>query len=87
VGARRLLTNNTVPPGLKAALCRACGRTRRRPRGAAMADLPGVGLVSLVWLVRLYALAVGVGLIELALRLRGMRRGLQGDPNSRGGNE
>jgi uncharacterized membrane protein HdeD (DUF308 family) len=57
--------------------------------GAAMAVLPGVGLLSLVWLVGLYALAVGVALIVLVLRLRGLRRGrgLQGDLNPRGGNE
>ena len=57
--------------------------------GAAMAVLPGVGLLSLVWLVGLYALAVGVALIVLALRLQGLRRGrgLQGDVNPRGGNE
>jgi hypothetical protein len=55
--------------------------------GAAMAVLPGVGLLSLVWLVRLYA--VGVAPIVLALRLRGLRRerGLQGILNPRGGNE
>ena len=41
--------------------------------GAAMAFLPGVGLLSPVWLVRLYALAVA--LIVLALRLRGLRMG------------
>jgi uncharacterized membrane protein HdeD (DUF308 family) len=41
---------------------------------AAMAVLPGVGLLSLVWLVGLYALAVGVALIVLALRVRGLRR-------------
>jgi uncharacterized membrane protein HdeD (DUF308 family) len=35
--------------------------------GAAMAILPGVGLLSLDWLVGLYALAVGVALIMLAL--------------------
>jgi hypothetical protein len=54
--------------------------------GAAMAVLPGVGLLSLVGL---YALAAGVALIVLALRLRGLRRGrgLQGDLNSRGGNK
>ena len=42
-----------------------------------MAVLPGVGLLSLVWL---YALAVGVALIVLALRVWGLRkgRGLQG---------
>ena len=47
--------------------------------GAAMAVLPG----------GLYALAVGVALIVLALRLRGPRRGrgLQGVLNPRGGNE
>ena len=43
--------------------------------GAAMAVLPDVGLLSLVWLVGLYALAVGVALIVLALRLRGLRKG------------
>jgi hypothetical protein len=54
--------------------------------GVAMAVLPGVGLLSLVWL---YALAVGVALIVLALRLQGLRRGrgLQSDLNPRGGNE
>ena len=41
--------------------------------GAAMAVLPGVGLISLVWLVGLYALAVGVALIVLALRVRGLQ--------------
>jgi uncharacterized membrane protein HdeD (DUF308 family) len=41
---------------------------------AAMAVLPGVGLLSLVWLVGLYALAVGVALIVLALRVRWQRR-------------
>ena len=57
--------------------------------GAAMAVLPGVGLLSLVWLVGLYALAVGVAPIVLALRLRELRRerGLQGILNPRGGNE
>jgi uncharacterized membrane protein HdeD (DUF308 family) len=39
-----------------------------------MAVLPGVGLLSHVWLVGLYALAVGVALIVLALRVRGLRR-------------
>jgi uncharacterized membrane protein HdeD (DUF308 family) len=59
------------------------------PLGMALAVLPGLGLLSLVWLVGLYALAVGVALIVLALRLRGLRRGrgLQGDLNPRGGNE
>jgi hypothetical protein len=56
---------------------------------AAMAVLPSVGLLSLVWLLGLYALAVGVALIMLALKSRGLRRGrgLQGDLNPRGGNE
>jgi hypothetical protein len=47
--------------------------------GAAVAVLPS----------GLYALAVGVALIVLALRLQGLRRGrgLQGDVNPRGGNE
>ena len=39
--------------------------------GAAMAVLPSVGLLSLFWLVGLCALAVGVALIVLALRVRG----------------
>jgi uncharacterized membrane protein HdeD (DUF308 family) len=39
-----------------------------------MAVLPGVGLLSHVWLVGLYALAVGVALIVLALRVWGLRR-------------
>jgi uncharacterized membrane protein HdeD (DUF308 family) len=43
--------------------------------GAAMAVLPDVGLLSLAWLVGLYALAVGVALIVLALRLRGCEGG------------
>jgi uncharacterized membrane protein HdeD (DUF308 family) len=42
--------------------------------GAAMSVPPGVGLISLVWLVGLYALAVGVALIVLVLRVRGLRR-------------
>jgi uncharacterized membrane protein HdeD (DUF308 family) len=33
--------------------------------------LPSVGLLSLLWLFGLYALAVGVALIVLALRVRG----------------
>jgi hypothetical protein len=54
-----------------------------------MAVPPGVGLLSPVWLVGLYALAFGVELIVLALRLQGLRRvrGLQGNMNPRGGNE
>ena len=42
--------------------------------GLAMSVLPGVGLLSLVWFVGLYALAVGVALIVLALRL-GAKKG------------
>jgi hypothetical protein len=34
--------------------------------------------MSLVWLVGLYALAVGVALIVLALRVRGRERGSSG---------
>jgi uncharacterized membrane protein HdeD (DUF308 family) len=41
---------------------------------AAMAVLPSVGLLSLVWLVGLYALVVGVALVVLAFRVRGLRR-------------
>jgi uncharacterized membrane protein HdeD (DUF308 family) len=39
--------------------------------GAAMALLPGVGLLSLVWLLGVYALLAGVALIVLAARVRG----------------
>jgi hypothetical protein len=42
---------------------------------AALAVLPGVGLLSHTWLVELYALAVGVALIVLALRLQGCEGG------------
>jgi uncharacterized membrane protein HdeD (DUF308 family) len=42
--------------------------------GVAMAVLPGVGVVSLIWLVGLYALAVGIALIVLAFRVRDTRR-------------
>ena len=58
-------------------------------RGAATAVLPGGALLPPVWLLGLYALAVGVALIVLALRLRGAAkgRGLQGDLNPRGGTE
>ena len=56
-----------------------------RPRGGD----GGPATVGLLSLIGLYALAVGVALIVLALRLRGLRRGrgLQGDLNPRGGNE
>lgn len=40
--------------------------------GAAIAVLPAVGLLSLVWR---YTLAIGVALIVLALRLRGCEGG------------
>ena len=45
--------------------------------GVTMALLPGVGLLSLVWLVGVYALAAGAALIALAFRVRGdgRRRG------------
>ena len=39
-----------------------------------MAVLPGVGPPSVVWLVGLCALAVGLVLIVLAFRMRGLRR-------------
>jgi uncharacterized membrane protein HdeD (DUF308 family) len=42
--------------------------------GIILAVLPGVGLLSLVWLLGLYALAVGGALIVLALRVRGAPR-------------
>jgi uncharacterized membrane protein HdeD (DUF308 family) len=38
--------------------------------GAAMAVLPGVGLLSLVWLVGLYALAVGAARELMARQYR-----------------
>lgn len=38
--------------------------------GVTMVVLPGVGLLSLVWLVGLYALSAGVALIALAFRVR-----------------
>ena len=41
--------------------------------GTEMAFLPGVGLLLVVLLIGLYALAVGIALIVLALRLRGLR--------------
>jgi uncharacterized membrane protein HdeD (DUF308 family) len=42
--------------------------------GIILAVLPGVGLLSLVWLIGLYALAVGGALIVLAFRVRGAPR-------------
>jgi uncharacterized membrane protein HdeD (DUF308 family) len=43
--------------------------------GIILAVLPGVGLLSLVWLVGLYAILFGIALIVLAFRVRGMRGG------------
>jgi len=54
-----------------------------------MAVPPGVGLLSPVWLVGLYALALGLAPLVLASMLLRLRRGrgLQGILNPRGGNE
>jgi len=41
--------------------------------GAAMAVLPLVGLLSLVWLIGIYAILFGITLIVLALRARGLQ--------------
>jgi len=43
--------------------------------GLILAVLPGVGLLSLVWLIGIYALIFGVALIVLGFRVRGHRRG------------
>jgi uncharacterized membrane protein HdeD (DUF308 family) len=42
--------------------------------GVILAVLPGVGLLSLVWLVGIYALIFGVALIVLGFRVRGHRQ-------------
>jgi uncharacterized membrane protein HdeD (DUF308 family) len=42
--------------------------------GLILAVLPGVGLLSLVWLVGVYALIFGVALIALGFRVRGHRQ-------------
>jgi uncharacterized membrane protein HdeD (DUF308 family) len=42
--------------------------------GVILAVLPGVGLLSLVWLVGIYALIFGVALIALGFEVRGHRR-------------
>ena len=42
--------------------------------GVTMTVLPGVGLLSLIWLVGGYALAIGVAMIVLAFRVRDARR-------------
>jgi uncharacterized membrane protein HdeD (DUF308 family) len=39
--------------------------------GIVLAVLPGVGLLSLTWLIGIYALVIGVLLIALGLRARG----------------
>jgi len=38
-----------------------------------MAVLPGVGLLSLVWLIGIYTILFGIALIVLALRARGLQ--------------
>ena len=43
--------------------------------GLILAVLPGVGLLSLVWLVGIYALVFGIVLIVLGFRVRGYRQG------------
>lgn len=45
--------------------------------GLLLAVLPGVGLLSLLWLVGLWALIIGIMLIILAFRVRGMRGGTE----------
>ncbi len=42
--------------------------------GAILAVLPGVGLLSMVWLVGIYAIVFGVALIILGFRVRSHRR-------------
>ena len=42
--------------------------------GLILAVLPGVGLLSLVWLIGIYALAFGIALIVLGFRVRGHRQ-------------
>jgi uncharacterized membrane protein HdeD (DUF308 family) len=41
--------------------------------GIVLAVLPGVGLLSLAWLIGVFALGVGVTLLALAFRVRGQR--------------
>ncbi len=41
--------------------------------GVILAALPGVGLLSLVWLIGIYALIFGIALIVLGFRVRGHR--------------
>jgi uncharacterized membrane protein HdeD (DUF308 family) len=40
--------------------------------GLILVGLPGVGLLSLVWLVGIYALVFGIALIALGFRMRGL---------------
>jgi uncharacterized membrane protein HdeD (DUF308 family) len=42
--------------------------------GAALAVWPGTGLLALLWLVGVYAVALGIALILLAFRTRGLAR-------------
>lgn len=42
--------------------------------GVILAVLPGVGLLSLVWLIGIYALVFGIALIALGFRVRGHRQ-------------
>ena len=42
--------------------------------GVVLAVLPGVGLLSLVWLIGIYAIVFGVALIVLGFRVRSHRR-------------
>src|SRR5215211_5078347 len=55
---------------------RALGSLRGRPSGLARgrAALPGAGLLSLVWLVGIYALIFGIALIVLGFRTRDHRQ-------------
>jgi uncharacterized membrane protein HdeD (DUF308 family) len=41
--------------------------------GIIPAVLPGVGLLSLAWLIGIYAILFGIALIVLALRARGLQ--------------
>ncbi|WP_052081387.1 HdeD family acid-resistance protein [Paracoccus halophilus] len=43
--------------------------------GILMAMIPAAGLLSIAWLIGTFALLIGVAMIVLALRLRGMRQG------------
>jgi uncharacterized membrane protein HdeD (DUF308 family) len=43
--------------------------------GVLLAALPGAGLLSLVWIIGIYALILGIALIVLGFRMRGHRQG------------